>query len=66
MMAFMPQPDAPILVVDDDPKIVALVRTYLERELYPVITAADGVAALRAIEERRPRPIIRACRPSTS
>ena len=27
MMAFMAQPDPPILVVDDDPKIVALVRT---------------------------------------
>jgi DNA-binding response OmpR family regulator len=58
MMAFMPQPDAPILVVDDDPKIVALVRTYLERERYPVITAADGVAALQAIEERRPRLVV--------
>ena len=58
MMVFMAQPDAPILVVDDDPKIVALVRTYLERERYPVITAADGRAALRAIEERRPRLVV--------
>ena len=48
MMVLMPAPDAPILVVDDDPKIVALVRTYLERERYPVITAADGPSALRA------------------
>src|SRR6185503_12796068 len=58
MMAFMARPEAPILVVDDDPKIVALVRTYLERERYPVITAADGRAALRAIEERRPRLVV--------
>ena len=41
----------PILVVDDDPKIVALVRTYLERERYPVVTAGDGRTALRLIDE---------------
>jgi DNA-binding response OmpR family regulator len=49
---------APILVVDDDPKIVALVRTYLERERYPVVSAGDGRAALRAIEEHAPRLIV--------
>jgi DNA-binding response OmpR family regulator len=49
---------APILVVDDDPKIVTLVRTYLERERYPVVTATDGRAALRAIEERSPRLVV--------
>ena len=53
-----PRPDAPILVVDDDPKIVALVRTYLERERYPVVTAGDGRAALRAIEEHAPRLVV--------
>lgn len=53
-----PRELAPILVVDDDPKIVALVRTYLERERYPVVTAADGPAALRAIEEHAPRLMI--------
>jgi len=58
MMAFMAPPEPPILVVDDDPKIVALVRTYLERERYPVVTAADGHAALRAIEEHRPRLVV--------
>ena len=54
----MPRPEPPILVVDDDPKIVALVRTYLERERYPVIAAGDGLAALRAIEEQRPRLVV--------
>ena len=49
---------APILVVDDDPKIVALVRTYLERERFPVVTAGDGRAALRAIEEHAPRLVV--------
>ncbi len=36
MMPLMRVPDGPVLVVDDDPKIVALVRTYLERERYAV------------------------------
>ena len=53
-----PPPSAPILVVDDDPKIVALVRTYLERERFPVVTAMDGRAALRAIEEHLPRLVV--------
>lgn len=53
-----PRQPAPILVVDDDPKIVALVRTYLERERYPVVTAGDGRAALRAIEEHAPRLLV--------
>ena len=52
------RPAAPILVVDDDPKIVALVRTYLERERYPVVTASNGRAALRAIEEHSPRLVV--------
>src|SRR5438105_961310 len=43
---------APVLVVDDDPKIVTLVRTYLEREGFPVVTAGDGRAALTAAEFR--------------
>jgi DNA-binding response OmpR family regulator len=61
MMPFMPSaaPAAPpILVVDDDPKIVALVRTYLERERYPVVTATDGRTALRLIEEHAPRLVV--------
>jgi two-component system, OmpR family, response regulator ResD len=58
MMTFMAAPEPPILVVDDDPKIVTLVRTYLERERYPVITAADGPGALRAIEQQRPRLVV--------
>jgi DNA-binding response OmpR family regulator len=39
----------PILVVDDDPKIVHLVQAYLEREGYRVTTATDGRAALAAM-----------------
>ena len=48
----------PILVVDDDAKIVRLVRTYLEREGFPVVTAGDGPGALDAIERHRPRLVV--------
>jgi len=59
MIDLMPRPEtAPILVVDDDPKIVALVRTYLERERFRVVTAGDGRAALLAIEEHSPRLVV--------
>ncbi len=50
--------ERPILVVDDDAKIVALVRTYLERDGFSVVTAGDGRAALEAIEERRPALVV--------
>jgi OmpR family response regulator RpaB len=52
------QPDAPILVVDDDAKIVALVRTYLEREGFAVVEANDGVAALDAIAAHNPQLVV--------
>lgn len=51
-------PTAPILVVDDDAKIVRLVRTYLEREGYRVVTAADGPGALDAIETHEPALVV--------
>jgi len=50
--------DRPILVVDDDAKIVRLVRTYLERDGFRVITAGDGPAALEAIETHRPALVV--------
>ena len=49
---------APILVVDDDPKIVSLVRMYLEREGFRVTTAGDGRAALSAVEAGQPKLVI--------
>lgn len=48
----------PILVVDDDPKIVQLVRTYLEREGYRVVEAADGPSALAAIALEAPLLVV--------
>jgi DNA-binding response OmpR family regulator len=60
-----PQPSAapatsapPILVVDDDRKIVALVRTYLEREGYRVVAAYDGQEALQRARADDPALIV--------
>ena len=50
--------DRPILVVDDDAKIVRLVRTYLEREGYAVIEAGDGRTALELIEAANPALVV--------
>ena len=49
---------APILVVDDDPKIVRLVRTYLEREGFRVVEAADGRSALAAVALEAPALVV--------
>ena len=51
-------PDRPILVVDDDAKIVRLVRTYLERDGFMVVTASDGPGALDAIERHAPALVV--------
>ena len=48
----------PVLVVDDDRKIVALVRAYLEREGFRVIVAYDGQEALRQARDRDPALIV--------
>lgn len=50
--------DRPILVVDDDAKIVALVRAYLERDGFRVVVAGDGGEALRRFRADRPRLIV--------
>jgi DNA-binding response OmpR family regulator len=50
--------DRPILVVDDDVKIVRLVRMYLERAGYRVIEATDGRSALSAIALEAPALVI--------
>ena len=50
--------DKPILVVDDDAKIVRLVRTYLERAGYRVVEAADGRSALASIALEAPALVV--------
>ncbi|MBN2239938.1 MAG: response regulator transcription factor [Dehalococcoidales bacterium] len=47
-----------ILVVDDDAKIVELVKMYLARDGYKVITAFDGTSALQLTRESRPDLIV--------
>jgi DNA-binding response OmpR family regulator len=47
-----------ILVVDDEPTLVATLRFNLEREGYEVLTASDGEEALRLARETRPDLVI--------
>ena len=47
-----------VLVVEDDAKMVNLLRMYLEREGYGVVAAYDGRAALDAVERTRPSLVI--------
>ncbi len=47
-----------VLVVDDDRKIVDLVRAYLERDGYRVLAAYDGVQALEMARQKRPDLIV--------
>ena len=48
----------PVLVVDDDAKILRLVRTYLERAGYRVVEASDGRTALSAIALEAPALVV--------
>lgn len=47
-----------ILVVDDEPNILEVVSAYLRRELYHVVTAADGEEALKQVAEHTPDLIV--------
>jgi CheY-like chemotaxis protein len=47
-------PSAKILVVDDDPDFVEIMRTILESNDYSVVTAANGEQALAQVKAQRP------------
>ncbi len=47
-----------ILVIDDEKKITEFLRVYLERENYYVITARDGLEALRLAQPKKPDLLI--------
>jgi two-component system, OmpR family, alkaline phosphatase synthesis response regulator PhoP len=47
-----------ILVVDDEPSISNLVVSYLRKEGYEVLSAADGVAGLKAARAHKPDLIV--------
>ena len=48
----------PILVVDDDPNALDIVRTYLEAKGYSVTTAQNGTDALACLETVRPALVL--------
>ena len=47
-----------VMVVDDDPNAIDIVRTYLESRGYVVFTARDGQEALSKLEEVRPALVL--------
>ena len=47
-----------VLVVDDDVKTVELVKLYLNRDGYRVLTANDGIEALRIAREGHPDLVV--------
>jgi DNA-binding response OmpR family regulator len=47
-----------VLVVDDDHKLISLVRMYLEREGFPVLAAYDGPQALEMFDRHKPGFVI--------
>jgi DNA-binding response OmpR family regulator len=49
---------ATILVVDDEPRIVQLVRDYLEHGGFTVLVASDGASALRTARTGRPDLVV--------
>jgi DNA-binding response OmpR family regulator len=47
-----------VLVVEDEPAIAALIRTYLERERFAVRVVGDGVTALDVVRRERPSVVV--------
>jgi two-component system alkaline phosphatase synthesis response regulator PhoP len=47
-----------VLVVDDEPEIVRILRDYLERAGFAVLTAGDGEAAVAAARRQRPDLVV--------
>src|SRR4051812_19241072 len=51
-------PEAPILVIDDDPDVLSTVVDILEYEGYEVERATNGAEGLKVLERIRPRLIL--------
>jgi DNA-binding response OmpR family regulator len=47
-----------LLLVDDEPHIIELAQMYLEREGFRIISAADGISALSAVDQHHPALIV--------
>jgi len=58
MSAVARVPQSTVLVVDDDRKIVGLVRAYLERDGHRVVAAHDGRTALSTFAAERPDLVV--------
>ena len=52
------RPVKTVLVVDDEPQIVGIVRDYLEHAGFTVLAAADGTEALRAVRTGSPDLVV--------
>jgi DNA-binding response OmpR family regulator len=50
----LPMPQYSVLLVDDDPKITKLLRSYFEKENFTVLTALDGTTALQLYHDKKP------------
>jgi len=48
----------PVLVVDDEPSILEVIRDILEHEGFRVLTAANGTEALNLVERTRPLVVL--------
>lgn len=58
-MSDFPNPQGTtLLLIDDDPNLILLVRDYLEFRGYDMLTAANGVEGLQILEETTPDLII--------
>jgi two-component system, OmpR family, response regulator ResD len=57
-MALQPHVRGSVLVVDDEPTIAEVVARYLDRAGYETHVASDGIAALEAVDARRPDLVV--------
>jgi CheY-like chemotaxis protein len=48
----------PLLVVEDDPQLRCMMVLLLEGEGYPVVAVADGLDAIKRLQESRPSLVI--------
>lgn len=58
MLSNQPLPAADILVVEDEPKLAALLRDYLQAEGHRVTCLTDGLAVVPAVRAKEPQLIL--------
>ena len=51
-------PTGSLLILDDDPALVSVMKEILEEEGYRVATSTDGLDALRLVDETHPSAIL--------